>query len=229
MYHIISNFRKCQEVMPKQKSPKRKYDSTRRQVQARATKMQIAEAARSLFFERGYAGATMEAIAKEAGVSKETVYSIFRNKQNILAFLLDVSVGGDDLPLPVIQQPGPQAIMQDTDQKRQLSMSAQTAGEILSRAAAVFEIMRTAASTEPEISRRVQRLHEDRLENMTSFIRHVAANGPLRAGLDEKRAGEIVWALTSPELFNLLTTELNWSREKYSEWLTDILIRVLLP
>jgi len=213
----------------KDKPIKRKYDSSRRQAQARSTKMQIAEVARNLFFERGYEGATIEAIAEDAGVAKETVYSIFRNKQSILAFLLDVSVGGDDLPLPIIQRPGPQAILVDTDQRRQISKFAQEAGEILSRAAALFAIMSSAADTEPEISIRIQELHKLRLKNMTSVVHHIAGNGPLQAGLDEKRAGETVWALTSPELFNLLKTELGWSREKYAEWLADILIRVLLP
>jgi len=215
--------------MTKQKPLKRKYDSARRQAQAEATKTQIAEAARSLFFKRGYVGTTVEEIANEAGVSKESVYAIFGNKQSILAFLVDVAVGGKELPLPVIQQPAPQAIMQDRDQRRQIERIAQVCGEILSRAAPVYEIMRTAANTEPEIRKRVRYLHKERLENMTSFFQHVAANGPLREGLDEKRAGEIIWALASPELFNLLTTELSWSREKYSQWLADILIRVLLP
>lgn len=215
--------------MTKQKSLKRKYDSSRRQALAEATKIQIAEAARRLFFKRGYAGTTIEEIANEAGVSKESVYGIFGTKQSILAFLLDVAVGGKELPLPVIQQPAPQAIMQDRDQRRQIDRIAQVCGEILSRAAPVYEIMRTAATTEPEIQKRVRHVHKERLENMTAFFRHVAANGPLREGLDEKRVGEIVWALTSPELFSLLTTELGWSREKYAEWLADILIRVLLP
>ena len=215
--------------MTKQRPHRRKYDSSRRQAQAEATKIRIAEAARSLFFKRGYAGATIEEIANEAGVSKESVYAIFGNKQSILAFLLDVAVGGQELPLPVIQQPAPQAILQDRDQRRQIDRIAQVCGEILSRAAPVYAIMRAAANTEPEIRKRVRDLHKERLENMTSFFRHVAANGPFREGLDEQRVGEIVWALTSPELFNLLITELSWSREKYSQWLADILIRVLLP
>ncbi len=215
--------------MTKQKSLKRKYDSTRRQALAEATKIQIAEAARSLFFKRGYVGTTVEEVANEAGVSKESVYAIFGNKQSILAFLLDVAVGGKELPLPVIQQPAPQDIMQDRDQRRQIERIAQVCAEILSRAAPVYEIMHTAANTEPEIQKRVRHLNKERLENMTSFFRQIAAHGPLREGLDEKRVGEIVWALASPELFNLLITELGWSREKYSQWLADILIRVLLP
>jgi AcrR family transcriptional regulator len=214
--------------MTKQTSLKRKYDSSRRQALAEATKIQIAEAARGLFFKRGYVGTTMEEIANEAGVSKESVYSIFGNKQGVLAFLLDASVGGKEFPLPLIEQSAAQAIMQERDPRRQIDRIAQACGEILSRAAPVYAIMRTAANVEPEIQKRVRQLHRERLENMTSFYRQVAANGPLRKGMDEKRAGEMVWALTSPELFNLLVIESGWSREKYSQWLADILTRVLL-
>lgn len=215
--------------MTKQKSLKRKYDSSRRQALAEATKIQIAEAARRLFFKRGYAGTTIEEIANGAGVSKESVYAIFGNKQSILAFLLDVAVGGKEFPLPMIEQSAAQTIMQERDPRRQIDRIAQVCSDILSRAAPVYAIMHTAADTEPEIQKRVRYVHKARLENMTSFFRQVAANSPLRKELDEKRVGEIVWALTSPELFTLLMTELGWSREKYSQWLAEILIRVLLP
>lgn len=215
--------------MPKQKSHKRRYDSSRRQAQARETKMKIAQASRRLFIEYGYAGATIEAIAGDAGVAKETVYSIFKNKRNILAFLLDISVGGDDQPVRIMNRPGPQAVMRETNQVRQVTEFSRGISEIMERAAPVFEVMQIAAKTEPEIARRVDRLYQERLENLTAFIRYVAANGPLRGELSEKRAGETVWALTSPDLFRLLTNRLGWSTDHYTEWLTNSLIRLLLP
>jgi len=106
---------------------------------------------------------------------------------------------------------------------------AQGITEIMSRATPVFEIMRSAAKTEPEIANLIQNLYRERLENMTAFVRHVAANDPLRVELDETYAGEIVWAITSPEVFQLLTMQHTWSKEKYSQWLTDSLTRLLLP
>ncbi len=215
--------------MTKPKPSKRKYDSTRRQALAQASKIKIAEAARNLFFKRGYVGTTIEEVANEADVSKETVYAVFGNKQGILAFLLDVAVNGTEFPLAVIEQPAVKAILQESDPRRQVDRIAQVCGEILSRAAPVYAIMRTAAITEPEIEKRIRHLHKERLENMTAFYRQVAAKGPLRQGLDENRVGEVIWALTSPELFLLLVTESGWSMEKYSQWLADILFRVLLP
>jgi AcrR family transcriptional regulator len=208
---------------------KRKYDSSRRKEQARLTRLRIAEAARRLFMERGYAGASIEAIAAEAGVAKETVYSIFTNKRNVLAFLLDISIGGDDEPIKVLDRPGPRAVMSDTDQRRQLSGFSRDIAEIMERAAPVFEIVRDAAKIEPEIQERLELLLQERLRNMTRFVHSVAANGPLREGLDEARASETVWALSSPDLFHLMIAERGWPKEKYSQWLGDILARYLLP
>ena len=78
------------------KKTKRRYNSKRRQAQARETRRQITEAARMLFTERGYSGATIEAIAQEAGVATETVYAVFGNKRAILVHLVNISVGGDE-------------------------------------------------------------------------------------------------------------------------------------
>ena len=213
----------------KQTPPKRKYDSSRRKEQARQTRLQITEAAYRLFVERGYAGATIEAIAQEAGVAQETVYAIFGSKRKILAFLLDISVGGDDQPVRILDRPGPQAVLHDTNQHHQLVLFSQDISEILTRAAPVFEIIRSAAKLEPEIAELVQNMLEERLQNMTRFVHSVAANGSLRDGLDEAQAGEIVWAITSPELFQLLTVDRGWTKEKYAQWLSDALIRLLLP
>jgi len=213
----------------KQTPKKRKYDSSRRKAQARQTRLQITEAAYKLFVERGYAGATIEAIAQEAGVAQETVYAIFGSKRKILAFLLDISVGGDDQPVRILDRREPQAVLHDTDQKRQLAMFAKGITEILIRAAPIVEIMRNAAKIEPEIAELLENMLKERLQNMTSFAQSVADNGPLQVGLDEAQAGEMVWAMTSPELFQLLTIDRGWTKEKYTQWLTDVLPRLLLP
>jgi AcrR family transcriptional regulator len=214
--------------MGKKKIQKRKYDSKRRQEQARITRKQILKSALKLFSDYGYAGATVEAIAQEAGVASVTIYSIFGNKRSILAGLIDISVGGDDQPIPILQRPGPQSVFKEKDQVNQIHKFAVDIANILERVAPVFEIMRIAAKTEPEIAEMLHTILEERLSNLSVFVQHVAANGRLREGLDGFHAAETVWTIASPEVFQLLTVEREWSKEQFSEWLGDTLTRLLL-
>jgi AcrR family transcriptional regulator len=208
---------------------KRKYASPRREEQALRTRREIAEAARKLFSERGYDGATIDAIAREAGVARETVYAIFKNKQRVLAYLLDISVGGDQQPIRVMDRPEVQATLRDPDQRRQLASFAHGVAAIQGRAAMVFEITRIAAKTEPEIDRRLKRLYRERLGNMRRVAHAVASNGPLRDGVSEDRAGEILWGLSSADLFLLMTQYGGWSVQEFGDWLAETLQRLLLP
>jgi AcrR family transcriptional regulator len=208
---------------------RRPYDSTRRQAQARETRRQILESAGKLFIEHGYAGATLESIAQEAGVSPQTVFATFGNKRTILANLIDLAVGGDEQPLPLLQRPGPQAVKQDSDQRRQIRLFVKDMRQILERVGPIFEIMRLAAKTEPEIATLLQRMLNERLQNLSEFVKWVAKPGPLRAGLTPTVAAETVWALTSAELYRLLTVDRAWSGDRYEQWLGDTLILVMLP
>src|SRR5262245_31342123 len=142
---------------PKPKSAKREYDSTRRQAQADETRRHILEAARKLFTERGYAGATAEAIATEAGVALQTVYAIFKNKRKILVSLMNVSSPtGDEDHIPITERSGPRAVAREPDQRRQLQMFAETVAYNLDQVAVISKIMVDAAKTEVEIDRILQ-------------------------------------------------------------------------
>jgi AcrR family transcriptional regulator len=216
--------------MTKLKSPKRTYDSSRRQAQANETRRQILEEARKLFVERGYAGATAEAIAAEAGVSAQTIYAIFKNKKRILISLMNVSPAtGVEDHTPMAERANVQAVGQERDRRRQLQMFAQVVANNLDQVSAVFEVMEDAARTEPDLDRIVQKLNKQRLENMMFAVQQFAQNGPFRDNMDETYARDTVWTLTSGEVFLLLTRDRGWSKEKYAEWLADMLIRALLP
>lgn len=216
--------------MTKLNSTKRTYDSSRRQAQANETRRHILEAARKLFIERGYTGATAESIAAEAGVAAQTIYAIFKNKKKILVSLMNVSPAtGVEDHTPMSERASVQAVAEEQDQRRQLQMFAQVVASNLHQVAAVFEIMRDAAKTEPDFERIVEKLNRQRLEHMTLAVQQITANGPFRENMDETRARDTVWTLTSGEVFLLLTQERGWSKEQYAEWLADMLTRALLP
>lgn len=67
---------------------------------------QIRAAAHTLFLEHGFAGVSTATLAKEAGVSKETLYSRYPNKEAVLADVLEhlIAVGqldtDVDIPAP---------------------------------------------------------------------------------------------------------------------------------
>ena len=127
------------------------------------------------------------------------------------------------------QRGGAQAVARETDQRRQLRMFADIVAYNLNQVAAVFEIMTDAARIEPDFERIVQKLNKQRLEHMTLAVQQIAANGPFRETMDKTYARDIVWMLTSGEVFLLLTRDRGWSKEQYADWLADMLIRALLP
>ncbi len=216
--------------MAKADSSRRKYDSTRRQAQAGETRRRILRAARKLFMERGYAGASMPAVAAEAGVAMQSIYAIFKNKRKILVSLFNVSSAtGDEENVPMLQRAGPQAVSQERDQRRQLQMFARIVADNLTGAAPVSEIMADAARTERDIQKILQRLNVQRLQHMTAAVEQIASNGPFREEMDPASATDLVWTLTSPEVFLLLTRDRGWSKEKYADWLAGALTRMLLP
>lgn len=214
--------------MTKKNPTKRKYDSSRRKAQALGTQTQILNSARELFIERGYLGTSIESIAQIAEVAPETVYSIFGNKKSILTRVVDVLVVGDENPIPLLARSEIREMENEKDQRRQIQMFAKRIQLIMSRVAQMFEVMRNAAKTEPDIKALLKRYLDGRMQGMGYFIDCLMANGPLRKNLDKSTATETIWALTSAELYNLLTTDRGLSADEYEFWLTETLTRLLL-
>ena len=208
---------------------KRAYNSSRRKEQALQTRHQIVEAARTLFIERGYAGATIDAIAQNAGVAPETVYAAFGSKRAILSRLFEVSLVGDDLPTPLLERRERQEVLSEAAQHRQIELFASDIYNIMNRVAPLFDIMRVAAKTEPEIAEMLENILNARVQGMMAFVRALMRNGPLRPGVTAEKAAETVWTLTSAEVFTLLKTNRGWPEEKHKQWLVDSLTRLLLP
>lgn len=217
-----------QEAVSQKSTPKRSYDSTRRKQQASQTRQLIIQAAGDLFLEYGYSGATIEAIAHQAGVSPETIYATFGNKRSLLTRLIEISLVGDEEPISLMERPGPQAVKSEKDQNRQIDLFAQDMGEIMSRMAPIFAIMRTAAKIESDIREMLDTLLENRLAGMRKFIGFLNANGSLKGGLTVDEAAETVWAITSAEIYDLMTIDRGWTPERYQKWLSDTLISILL-
>ena len=206
---------------------KRNYSSAVRDEQAARTRTRILEAASELFLERGYARTTIKDIAVQADVARDTVHAIFGNKARVLTALIDRRLVPDDAVANVTQRQDAQAIRDEMDQRKQIELFAKFIAGISTELRPVFEILRTASAVEPEMANVFEEMNRFRLDNMQTYAKWIAARGPLR--VTTRRAGEIIWALASLDVARMLCDEIGWTQSQHARWLTDTLIRTLLP
>lgn len=208
---------------------RRPYRSPLRAQRACETKRQLTEAATAHFLETGYASTSLSVIAGTAGVSVDTVYKTFGSKIGLLKAVLDVAVGGDDAPVPLLDRAGPQALREETDQRAQVRMLAAGVSGQLERIRPLDDILRSAAAVDQE----AVELREDiqvrqRRTAMHTIVGWIAARGPLRDSLSVNRAAQIVWTLTSPEVHLLMRDTSGWSERSYRAWLEQSIADAIL-
>ena len=205
----------------------RRYSSAVRDEQAARTRARILSAASELFLERGYGRTTMKDIADRAGVARDTVHTVFGNKARVLTSLIDLRLVPDESVASITQRPELQAVKSEVDQRTQIELFADFIADVATRIRPVFEILRTASAVDPEMAAVFEEMDRYRMKNMQTYARWIAARGPLR--VTTRRAGEIIWALASPDVGRMLCDELGWTQAQHAEWLADTLIRTLLP
>jgi AcrR family transcriptional regulator len=206
---------------------KRKYSSAVRDEQAARTRARILDAASELFLERGYARTTMKVIADRAGVARDTVHAVFGSKARVLTALIDLRLVPDSAVENMTQTPDALAIRDEVDQRVQITRFSEWIAGVSTRLRPMFEILRTASGAEPEMAGVLAEMDDFRLRNMHVYARWMAARGPMR--VSTRRAGEILWALASPDVARMLCDELGWSQSQHARWLADSLTRTLLP
>ena len=202
---------------------------TRRAEQAERTRRRILAAATELFLSRGYAAATIEAIAAKADVAVETVYGRFGSKAGLLNAILGPAISGTGEHTSVLDHPELAEIRACPDQRRQLQLLARFSRHILQRTDPLHRILDTAASSDPKAAELRQADRENRYQSQRTYIDMLLANGPLRDGLTPEGAQATYATLASPETYAFLTGDRGWVPQQYEVWLADSLARLLLP
>lgn len=214
---------------PETKRPAKRPGAARGQARTRRARAAVVDAARTLFLERGYGPTTIEAISALSDVPQATVYRLFSSKRGILKALVDVSIAGDDDPVPVADRPQVRSLHDEPDPRRRLAGLVGVATLINSRTAPIYRILVSAAASDPDARSLLDDLTRQRQEGQARIARALARTGALRPGLRERDAADVVHALVSPELYGLLVVDRGWPLERYERWLTDTLIGQLLP
>lgn len=201
---------------------KRAYKSPTRQRQADETRARIAAAARKLLEEHGYAGMTIEAVAKKAGVAVATVYAVFGSKTGILSEILDAARFGESYQELVREA------MQASEPRERLKFPARIARRIYESEHSVLDLLRGAGAVAPALAKDEADRECTRYDAQEGMIQFLVRSRSLRRGLDPKRARDILWALTSRDLYRMLVRDRGWTAQEYEDWLENTLVESLV-
>ena len=201
---------------------KRPYHSQVRQRQAEETRRRILVAARSLFESRGYAVTTLEAIADLAEVSPKTITAVFGSKLALLAEVIN----------PEAFSPRVRQLIEELrateDPSRRLSLVAQITRQAYEPLASSLELLRTAGAVAPELADVARQIEARRRQNQARLIASLHDQEMLRPGLSFEEATDVLWALTSYDVYRMLVVEQGWEPERYETWLAQLLVQHLL-
>ncbi|MFI7225304.1 TetR/AcrR family transcriptional regulator [Nonomuraea angiospora] len=200
----------------------RRYDSLRRTAQALETRAEIARAARRLFVERGWAATTVRDVAREAGVSVPTVYSVYGNKTGLTRALADAADLSADPSQQIADLEAPR-----TDPARQLAAMAAFDRRLYERAGDVITLLREAGRVEPELAT-VYRDGRRRADETRTAVFSSWPAGALRQGLDVPAAVDVYAGMCSIDVYTTLTAERGWSPDRVERWWSEALARELL-
>jgi AcrR family transcriptional regulator len=207
---------------------RRAYDSSGRQAAAAATRRRVMDAARRLFIERGYAGATMPAIAADAGIALDTVYAAIGKKPALIRLLVETAISGEDESVPALERDYVRAVRAEPDARAKIGIYAAAVGKIQPRLAPIFKVLQAAAPQDADLNSLWKEISGRRAANMRLLAQELTATGRTRRELSIDKIADILWSLNSPEFFLLLVGQRGWSHEEFAQWLADSWVRLLL-
>ena len=199
------------------KPVKRAYSSTRRQEQARETRLRIIQAAHELFVTKGYGRTTIADIASRAGVAVETVYAAFRNKPTLLRHVWFVSFRGDEEEVRLLHRPEIQALFADPDLATRFRRQAVVYTPVFRRIAPLVAALRGAAASEPAAAAMLTEWDERRLDVCTRYAEAAATTGQL--AVSEAECRDVLAATMDGTLWQRLVAERGWPDERFAAWL----------
>lgn len=207
---------------------KRRYRSPLREGQAEATRQAILDAASRLFIEDGYGATSIDAIAEAAGVSRATVFTSVGGKPVLLKTAYDVALVGDDEAVPLPERPRSMLIRAEPVAARYLELYAELITEMAGRLAAIYEAVRGAAGSDPEVRAVWEKIQTERRIGAAHVVDDIVARHALRSDIDPAVAADLVWVLNDPGLFHMLVQRARWTPDRFQAWLTEALRRELL-
>jgi AcrR family transcriptional regulator len=185
------------------------------------TRRRILDAAWALLEERG-TGVRIADVAAKAGVSRQAVYLHFGDRASLFVALgdhIDVSFGRDELRKHVFGAPtGVESLRRWVH-----TMSWYTA-----KIDSVSRLLELGADSDEALGA----VWKDRMTGRRGHVLRIAerieADGRLADGWTVEAAADLIFTVTLPGPWRVMTSVLGWSEKHYAEEITELLERSLL-
>ena len=100
---------------------------------------------------------------------------------------------------------------------------------VMERAGDLILVGEEAGRHDEEISEKARGGYERARRVFVLLAERLEERGELRDGVDAQTASDVMFALGSPQMFDVLRRRRGWSAEKYLDWLVSAVLREVLP
>lgn len=209
-------------------APARPYHAPQRAAAAARTREAIVVAAKDVFERLGWSGATMRAVADQAGVSIKTVEALYRTKAELLKTAVDYAIAGDLRPVPILGREPVAAMEASPDAPTMLSLHAHFARSISGRAAPIFWVVEQAASAHQDMARLWTQMGDNRRAGARWAATTLLAKPGVPPHIGQRYAEEVFWVAIDPGTYRSLTLGRGLSPAGFEAWIKDFYNKMLL-
>jgi hypothetical protein len=153
----------------------------------------------------------------------------FGSKAALAKRVYDVTLVGDEEPVPLAERAEIQAIIAEPNPRQKLAMYAALGRKLVERIGPLLSVLFSGAKAgDPELAEFAATTARERLIGVSGLVGQLDAVGALRPGLGVDRARDIVWTLIAWEVYELLVIGRGWSLDDWEAWVAESTAALLL-
>jgi AcrR family transcriptional regulator len=194
----------------------------RRALQADQTRRDIVAAARRQFVAQGYAATTLKDIARDAGVSVQTIYDSVGGKHDLvrrLNDLIDEEADIAQITAPLAGDPGPLVVAR---------IPARITARLIERCGDILRVVLAGSFAEPELATLLEEGQRRHRAGADAVARRLAALRALRPDVAPAAAAATIAALADFRLALILTDEFGLDPGGLEDWIAGTTSRSVL-
>jgi AcrR family transcriptional regulator len=185
-----------------------------------ATRTAILDAARSLFEAQDYLTVGLDAVAKQAGVSRQAIYLHFDSKAAMLE-ALHQRINEQDVA------PAFEKVWRAKSAAAALDAWVDACADAIPKILGIFNALEPKRQLDADAEATWKAPAEGQYAGCRRLAELLDRDHALARGVSVTEAADMVWSLTSVRAYESLVIERGWSRQHWTRWLKKTLRRLL--